>query len=231
MKILALIPARGQSKGVPRKNIKPLGGRPLLAWTLATALEAEDLFADVLVSTEDEEIAEVSRAYGGWVPFLRSGETASDTAKSIEVVREVLAALDRRGRSYDAVCLLQPTAPFRHSSHLRAAHEKFVENDYTGLVSVRRVPDHYHPNWTFLTDENDRLVPARGRENMLPRRQLLPPAYYRDGSVYLTKTATLLHDGFFGERLGYSVSTHPAGINIDTPDDWAAAEAWVNSNR
>lgn len=230
MKTLALIPARGQSKGVPRKNIRPLGGRPLLAWTLETALAVGDLFADVLVSTEDEEIAAVARKYGGWVPFLRSEETASDTAKSIEVVREVLEQLGQRGKTYDAVCLLQPTTPFRHPSHLRTAHKKFTAGNYTGLVSVRRVPDHYHPNWSFIPDENGHLTPAQGPGTLLPRRQLLPPAYIRDGSVYLTRTDVLLTDGFYGDRLGYHENTHPAAVNIDTMDDWRAAENWVNAH-
>lgn len=230
MRTLALIPARGQSKGVPRKNIRILGGKPLIAWTLETALAAGDLFTDVMVSTEDEEIADIARQHGGWVPFLRSRETASDTAKSIDVVREVLDKLEEAGHRYSAVCLLQPTVPFRQTPHLRTAHKKFTDGNYTGLVSVRRVPDHYHPNWTFLADDNDCLTPAQGPGSLLPRRQLLPPAYIRDGSVYLTKTEVLRSDGFYGDRLGYSENPHPAGVNIDTMDDWKAAEEWVENH-
>lgn len=227
MRTLALIPARGQSKGVPRKNIRPLGGKPLLAWSLEVARACGDCFGDVLLSTEDAEIAAVGRDYGAWVPFLRNPATATDAATSLSVVREVLAELADRGRHYDAVCLLQPTVPFREADHLRAALERFREGGYTGLVSVRRVPDHYHPNWAFVAGADGLLEPAQGPGSLLPRRQLLPPAFIRDGSLYLTRTQTLLSDGFYGDRLGYYENPHPARINIDTPSDWAAAERWL----
>ena len=224
MRLLALVPARGGSKGVPRKNVRLLGGKPLVAWTIETALACGDLFADVLVSTEDEEIAAIARTHGASVPFLRSAAAASDTAKSITVVREVLRMQVERGYEYDGVCLLQPTVPFRKVTHLRAAARTFTEGDFTGLVSVQRVPDHHHPHWTFLA-ENGQLRPAVAE---LPtRRQDLPPAYIRDGSLYFTRTETLLADGFYGPRLGYWENPHPARINIDTMDDWRAAEAWV----
>ncbi len=230
MRILALIPARGQSKGVPRKNIRPLGGKPLLAWTIETALACQDRFADILLSTEDEEIAAIGRAHGAWVPFLRSRETAGDNATSIEVVTEVLAALAEMGRQYDAVCLLQPTVPFRHPGFLRAAIDKFSAGGYTGLVSARRIPDHYHPNWAFVADGDGLLEPAQGPGSVIPRRQSLPPAFIRDGSVYLTTVATLKDGEFYGDRLGYYDNPHPARVNIDTLADWRAAEEWLESH-
>ena len=227
MRVLGLIPARGGSKGVKRKNIRPLGGRPLLDWTLRVALR-EPTLADVLVSTEDAEIAAVAREHGGWVPFLRHPETATDTAKSIDVVLECLDRLEEMGRNYDAVCLLQPTAPFRSPLLLRSAQEKFSAGEYTGLISVLPVPAHYHPNWAFIPDADDALVPAQGPGSVIPRRQELPPAYVRDGAVYLTRTATLRAGSFFGERLGYVENRDAARINIDTPEDWARAESLVH---
>ncbi|MEM9260760.1 MAG: acylneuraminate cytidylyltransferase family protein, partial [Bacteroidota bacterium] len=126
MKILGLIPARSGSKGVPRKNIRLLGGLPLLEWTVREALSA-GVFTQLVVSTESEEIAAIARRAGAAVPFLRPEHLASDTAKSIDVVYAVLAELERLGETYDAVCLLQPTTPFRSSSLIQAAIKKFRE--------------------------------------------------------------------------------------------------------
>lgn len=223
MKVLALIPARGGSKGVPRKNIRSLGGRPLLAWTVNTAREVPGLHR-LIVSTEDAEIATVARAAGAEVPFLRPAELADDHAKSIDVVRHALDTLAAAGETYDAVCLLQPTTPFRSAELLRTALETFATGEYSGLVTASRVPAHYHPNWTFLDAGNGLLAPAQGPGSVVPRRQDLPPAFIRDGAVYLTKTETLLAGSFFGDRLGYVENTDPHQINIDTMADWQRAE-------
>lgn len=222
MRTLALIPARGGSKGVPRKNIRLLGGKPLLKWTVDTALAVAGLDR-LIVSTEDEEIAAVAREGGAEVPFLRPDHLANDTAKSIDVVIEVLQTLAAAGETYDAVCLLQPTAPFRSVTLLRAALDRFAIGDLDGLISVTRVPDHYHPNWAFVA-EDGQLTPAQGAGSVIPRRQELPPAFIRDGAVYITRTETLLAGSFFGERLGYVENTDARRVNIDTLADWAEAE-------
>jgi N-acylneuraminate cytidylyltransferase len=226
MKILGLIPARGGSKGVPRKNIRLLGERPLIGWTIATALEAGGL-ERLIVSTEDEEIAGVAREAGADVPFPRPAALAGDTARSIDVVVDLLQSLAATGETYDAVCLLQPTTPFRSVALLRAALRRFRKGDLSGLVTASRVPAHYHPNWSFIDNGNQLLTPAQGPGSVIPRRQELPPAFIRDGAVYVTKTATLLEGSFFGDRLGYVVNEDAHQVNIDTQADWRRAEKIV----
>lgn len=223
MRILGLVPARGGSKGVPRKNVRPLGGKPLLHWTLETALKVKGLDR-LIVSTEDEEIAALARAGGAEVPFLRPAELANDSARSIDVVTDLLQTLAQQGETYDAVCLLQPTTPFRSAALLRAALRRFRQGDLDGLVTASRVPAHYHPNWTFIDSGNDLLVPAQGPGSVISRRQELPPAFIRDGAVYLTRTDVLLSGSFFGARLGYVENTDARRVNIDTLADWARAE-------
>ena len=228
MRILGLIPARGGSKGVPRKNIRLLGGKPLICWSLETALQVAALDR-VIVSTEDEEIAAVARAAGAEVPFLRPAELASDSARSIDVVIDVLRKLAAEGETYDAVCLLQPTTPFRSEALLQTALRRFQLGDLDGLVTASRVPAHYHPNWTFVDTGDKLLTPAQGHGSVISRRQDLPPAFIRDGSVYLTKTEVLLSGSFFGKRLGYVENTDARQVNIDTLTDWTRAEEMAKS--
>lgn len=226
MRILGLIPARGGSKGVPRKNIRPLGGKPLMQWTLDTALQVADLDR-IIVSTEDEEIAAVAKTGGADVPFLRPAELASDAARSIDVVIDVLQKLAAKGETYDAVCLLQPTTPFRSKELLQTALEQFQRGGMDGLVTASRVPAHYHPNWTFVDPGTNLLTPAQGPGSVISRRQDLPPAFIRDGAVYITKTQVLLTGSFFGDRLGYVENTDACQVNIDTMEDWQRAEGMV----
>jgi len=195
MRYLGLIPARGGSKGVPRKNVKILGRKPLLQWTLDCALKVQGLDR-LIVSTEDEEI----------------------------VVNDVLDTLARSGDHYHAVCLLQPTTPFRSVKLLQHCLDRFADGDLDSLISVTRVPDHYHPNWAFVGGKDGRLTPAQGVGSVIPRRQELPPAFIRDGAVYIITTEVLRSGSFFGDRLGYVENTDEKQVNIDTPEDWATAE-------
>lgn len=223
MRYLGLIPARGGSKGVPRKNVKILGRKPLLQWTLDCALKVQGLDR-LIVSTEDEEIAGLAREGGAEVPFLRPAHLANDTAKSIDVVNDVLDTLARSGDHYHAVCLLQPTTPFRSVKLLQHCLDRFADGDLDSLISVTRVPDHYHPNWAFVGGKDGRLTPAQGVGSVIPRRQELPPAFIRDGAVYIITTEVLRSGSFFGDRLGYVENTDEKQVNIDTPEDWATAE-------
>lgn len=230
MKTLGLITARGGSKGVPRKNIKSLGGRPLLDWTIKTALSVGNELDRLIVSTEDEEIAEIARACGAEVPSLRPAELADDGAKSIDVVIDILQKLAAVGETYDCLCLLQPTTPFRSKELLLAALRRFRIGDLDGLVTASRVPAHYHPNWTFIDNGNDQLTPAQGPGSVISRRQDLPPAFIRDGAVYITKTEVLLGGSFFGDRLGYVENTDARQVNIDTMADWKIAEGLLTND-
>jgi CMP-N,N'-diacetyllegionaminic acid synthase len=224
MKILGLITARGGSKGVPFKNIKLLNHKPLLAYTYHAAFESK-LLTDVILSTEDEQIIDVANTLGLEVPFIRPMELASDHAASIDVVVHALNILESKGRNYDAVCLLQPTSPFRQTGFIDEAIKKFINNDSDCLLSVLKVPHEYNPHWTFLANDSGTLNIATGANEIIKRRQDLPNAYFRDGSIYITKTAILREKhSFYGESIGFMESDPNYFCNIDTMEDWEIAE-------
>lgn len=208
---------------MPRKNMKLLGDRPLIDWTIATALDAKGIDR-VIVSTDDEEIANIARNSRADVPFLRPDFLANDGAKSIDVVLHTLDWLKENGEEYDAVCLLQPTTPFRSVELLQKCIDTFRSEDYTSLISVTEVPHQYHPNWAFVDTGNGRLEPAQGVGSIIPRRQELPGAYVRDGAVYLTRTQVLREKDFFGKKMGYVLNKEAGQVNIDTMEDWNMAE-------
>jgi CMP-N-acetylneuraminic acid synthetase len=223
MRILGLIPARGGSKGVPRKNVKLLGGKPLITWTIETALDVTGLDR-LIVSTEDDEVADIAQKAGAEVPFMRPDYLADDGAKSIDVVLHVLEWLEQSGETYDAVCLLQPTTPFRSANLLQECIDIFKAKNYTGLISVKEVPHQYHPNWTFVETKDGMLEPALGVGSVISRRQDLPGAFIRDGAVYITNVEKLKAKSFFGDKLGYVLNEEEVQVNIDTLQDWTKAE-------
>ena len=223
-KILGLIPARAGSKGVPLKNIKLLHGKPLIQYTIESALNSE-LISKVFVSTESSEIAEISIALGAKVPFLRPMELATDTAPTLPVVVHVLERLLEEGEKFDAVCILQATSPFRPNGFIDMAIKKFIHSDADSLISVLPVPHEYNPHWIFEPSSNGYLKIATGEKKIIARRQELPAGYYRDGSIYLTKTEVLLKtNSVYGEKIDYIVSDKKYYVNIDTMEDWNNAE-------
>ncbi|WP_372920500.1 cytidylyltransferase domain-containing protein [Salegentibacter sp.] len=228
MKILGLIPARGGSKGIPGKNIKLLGGKPLLQYTWEAAKRAS-LLDKVILSSEDQEIIEVAKNLGLEVPFTRPEELAHDETPSIEVIKHALNFFKEKGENFDAVCLMQPTTPFRSPGLLDACIKKFVENNLDSLISVREVPAEFNPHWVF--EEKEGLLKlATGEESIIPRRQELPKAYFRDGAIYLTKTEVLLEqNSLYGKRTGFYDTTGTPYVNIDTPEDWEKAMKIVES--
>ena len=223
MRVLAIIPARGGSKGVPGKNIKLLGGKPLLQYTLESANESQ-LLTRVILSSDDASIIATAEALGLEVPFIRPANLATDQAKSIEVVQHAVQYLEEKGKFFDAVCLLQPTSPFREKGFIDAAIEKFIQTGVDTLLSVLPVPHEYNPHWVFEENEAGHLKLATGENQIIARRQELPGAYYRDGSLYLTKMDYIKRGTFYGAQLGFIVSNPDFYVNIDTPTDWIAAE-------
>jgi CMP-N-acetylneuraminic acid synthetase len=225
MRVLGIIPARGGSKGVARKNVRMLCGKPLLQWTAEAALAAETLDR-VVLSTEDEEIAEIGRSCGLDVPFLRPWELAADDTPTIHVVQHVVLTLEKAGDRFDAVCLLQPTSPFRKSADIDACVELLAGSYADAVMSILRVPPEYNPHWVYFRSDDGSLELSTGESQPLPRRQVLPPAFHRDGSIYVTRRFVVLEQGsLYGKRvLGYEVDRAHA-VNIDTPADWVRAEA------
>jgi N-acylneuraminate cytidylyltransferase len=217
-----LIPARGGSKGVPRKNIRPLGGRPLISWTIDAARAARSLAA-VVVSTDDPEIAEAARRSGAEVPFLRPEELATDAAATLPVVIDALDRLVETHGHFDAVCLLQPTSPFRPAERIDQAVDELVAHDADSVVSVRRIPAEHHPDWALLRRSDGTAAWATGKDAPPSRRQDLEPAFHREGSIYVTRTAVLRAGSLYGSRMILSEVTGTT-VNIDTAEDWARAE-------
>lgn len=224
MKVLGLIPARGGSKGVPRKNIRLLGDKPLLAYTAESALKAEKL-TRVILNTDDEEIAETGRKYGLEVPFIRPSDLAEDTTPTLPVVLHTLMKLKKAGENYDAVCLLQPTNPLRRAEDIDNCIEIFENTGVDSVVSVLPVPAEFNPKWVYWRDGLGKLILTGGESEPITRRQDLPPAFYRDGSVYVTRSYVVLdHGSLYGESIQSYLMNPEYSINIDTEEDWQRLE-------
>lgn len=227
MKILGIIPARGGSKGIPKKNTKVLGGKPLIQYTIEAGLKSA-LISDLVVSTESEEIAELSKELDAMVPELRPKELATDESPTIDTILFTLEMMIDKGYKYDAVCLLQPTTPFRRNGLIDEAINKFFATGADSLVSVLLVPHQYNPHWVFEPNQSKFLALSTGDEHIIPRRQELPPTYIRDGAIYLTSTKLLLEENrLMGQRLAYIETEKSMHVNLDTMDDWHLAETLV----
>ena len=224
MRILGLVPARGGSKGVARKNIRLLCGKPLLQYTAEAALAARGL-SRVILSTEDAEIAEVGRRCGLEVPFLRPAELAADDTPMLPVVHHAVRFLESEGDHFDAVCLLQPTSPLRRASDIDGAIELFERTGADSVISFVEVGA-WHPAHMKHIDPEGRVLdppfmePIEGR-----RRQDLPKLYLFAGSIYLTRTPVLLEQNSFkGNDCRAWIVPEERASNIDTPFDFFVAE-------
>jgi len=229
MQILGLIPARGGSKSIPKKNIKLLNGKPLIQYTVEAAFESKKLTRFIL-SSDDEAIINVAKQLNVEVPFVRPKHLAEDTSPTLGVIQHALKFYKEQDIHFDAVCLLQVTNPFKTGTFIDEAIDKFVESGCDALVSVQQVPDEYNPHWTFKETTDGYLELVTGEESIISRRQDLPDVYHRDGLIYITKTNVLLEqNSLYGSKLAHIKSPSDYTINIDTPDDWKQAEAFLNS--
>lgn len=227
MRTLGLVPARGGSKGVPRKNARLLGGKPLLQYTAEAAL-ASRLLTRVVLSTDDPEIAEIGRRCGLDVPFVRPAELARDETPMLPVVQHALHAVEATDGFYDAVCLLQPTCPLRGGEEIDACIDLMDRSDADTVITVRHVPDEYNPHWVYFTDASGALRLSTGELSPIARRQELPVAFHRDGAVYVTRRSVIMERGsLFGDRVLGHVVDRAQTVNIDDPSDWQSAEQIV----
>jgi CMP-N-acetylneuraminic acid synthetase len=225
MRVLGVIPARGGSKGVPGKNIRPLHGLPLIGHTIAAARTSR--LARVVLSTDDAEISRVGRELGAEVPFVRPPELATDKATSLPVMQHALAACEaeRGGERYDAVMMLQPTTPLRLASDIDRAIAMLEESGADSVISVVDVLAHHPARMKYL--EGDRLIDppfCEAYENQ--PRQELRPMFIRNGAIYLTRREVLLGGSFKGRDCRGLVMPAERSVNIDTLDDFRHAE-WV----
>ncbi|MFD0864113.1 cytidylyltransferase domain-containing protein [Sungkyunkwania multivorans] len=230
MRVLGLIPARGGSKGIPGKNLKVLGGKPLLQFTAETAL-ASRMLSKVVLSSDDSDIMHAAASMGIEVPYKRPAELAQDQTPTLPVVQHAISYYEGQGEYFDAVCLLQVTSPFRTTALLDAAVKKFIAHKLDSLVSVLKVPHEFNPHWTFKADDSGLLTIATGDEQLIPRRQELPDAYHRDGSIYITRTPVIMEQqSLYGSKMGFIESSPENHVNIDTIADWKKAEELLKLN-
>ncbi len=219
---LAVIPARGGSKSIPRKNLVEVGGKPLIAHMIGHALQVEEI-TDVVVSTEDDEIAAVAEQFGAKVPFRRPAELADDDAPSLPAVRHATLEMERlTGKLYDYVVMLQATAPLCRRQDIEACLQRLAMGDCQSVVTVIRVMAH-HPFRMKRIVNGDILINFidQGFENMGPR-QALPPVYQRSGAVYASTRATIVDQGtLVGADARAVIVPEETGLEIDTPLDLA----------
>lgn len=217
---LAIIPARGGSVGIPGKNIKPLGGRPLIDWTI-TAARASGRFKRVIVSTDDEEIAAVARQCGAEVPFMRPAELATGEARSADVVKHALGLLG----SVETFGLFQPTSPFRSARHLKEATHRFLASLAPSLVSVTPSKP---LEWSFHLGQDLRLIPA-APEKWADRRQDALRVFVPNGAIYLCRRSAfdIKRSVYFDETIGYEMDRLDS-LDIDDPEDLELARAIVD---
>lgn len=222
-RILALIPARGGSKGIPHKNIALLAGKPLIAYSIDAGLKSR--YIDyVLVSTDDEEIAKVSKACGAQIPFLRPEELAGDRAKTIDAVLHAISALREIGEEFDSLVLLQPTSPLRTAEDIDGAIEVFYAGGRRSVVSISEVSDHPILIRTIVeTEEGARLQPLLSVGSTC-RRQEFPPFYRVNGSVYINAIEMLNPETSFNDNQVPFVMKKSHAIDIDEPVDLRMAE-------
>lgn len=221
--VLAIVPARAGSKGIPGKNVRLLAGRPLLAYA-ADAIRDACIVDRAVLSTDSEEILATGRELGLETPFLRPGELARDDTPMQPVAEHAVAALEAEGWSPEIVLVVQPTAPLRRGEHLRKAVELLRETGATSVVSVVPIPPHFSPEYAMRLDDG-RLVPFLAHGAEIRRRQDAAPAYSRDGTVYAVRRDVLveLHD-LYGDDCRPLVLSPDESINLDTPADWEEAE-------
>lgn len=220
-KVLGIIPARGGSKGLPRKNVLVAGKKPLIAWTIEAARKSS-VIDRLIISSDDEEIIKVAEEYKCEVPFRRPSSIASDEATTIDVVLHALDIFP----DFEYVVLLQPTSPLRTSEDIDAAFRLLQIHNAQSCVSVSRVE--LSPYWMYSVDEKNKLKPIIPNTSFIPRRQNLPNAYFLNGAIYIAETSWLRSKRCFldEETLAY-LMPKTRSLDIDDMDDFLKFKARV----
>jgi len=230
-KILAVITARGGSKGVPRKNIRLVCGKPLIAYSIETALQVRDRLYRIIVSTDDAEIADISRQYGAEVPFMRPAELAADKSPTLPVLQHAVRFVEEQDKvRLDWVLLLQPTSPLRKKDDILVTLELAQLSDCDSVISVVQTPT--HPLFMKriengqLLSFSDVLVEKEGTR----RQDAQPPAYVRNGAIYLTRRDVLMErNSIWGRFIRPYVMPPERSVNVDSELDLILAEIMLQS--
>lgn len=232
MKILGIIPARGGSKGIPQKNIINLCGKPLIDYSIRVGNQAVEkgLLEKVIVSTDDNEIADISKKLGACVPFIRPKELASDYSKSIDFVMHALEYYREKGEIYDAVLILQPTSPLRVYEDVVQAVRLFENGDAESLISCSE-DDEFNSLGAYFI-ENNKTVPLDIRHNLGIRRQDYPKLYVRNGAIFITKVEYLINKKLIiSEKPLIYVMPKERSSNIDTYTDLEQCRLYIEKRK
>ncbi len=229
--VLGMINARGGSKGVPRKNIRMLGDKPLIAWSIDVAKQVPAI-SRCIISTEDQEIADVAREYGGDIPFMRPAELATDTSIQLDtIIYNTKKMEEMLGHHVDAVVLMQPTQPFRTPEDVVGCIDLLFKTNADSVITI--APNKHHPFGLWQDKENGqglRMFLEEGQAQQKGfNRQAMPDLYMRTGAVYVIRRDVLVDQGsLYGDHVeGYVVDHARSWINIDDEHDFKMAEAWA----
>ncbi len=225
MKVLGIILARGGSKTIPKKNIKTLNGKPLMAYTIDSALKS-DVFDDFIVSTDDTNIAGVALEYGAKVPFMRPDELSGDTIWSRDAVKHAVLECEKiYDKKYDYVMELPCTAPLRNENHIREAYQMLISNDVDSVTSVTRMVDKHPVRMKRIVDNNLEDFCKEFPEGEGSRKQDLEPCYIRNGAIYsMTRNCIVEKFSRHGDKCMPYVMDEDVSVNIDTIVDFKLAE-------
>ena len=227
-KVLVVIPARGGSKQLPRKNILEIAGKPLIGYTIELALKLKSLFHRIIVSTDDLEIAEVSKIFGAEVPFLRKKELSLDTTPMVPVLKDAVQFIEDQDKIIiDWILLLQPTDPLREIRDIKEALKLGQKNECDSVISVERVYSHHPALMKKIV--NNRIEPFFINEvEGTTRQHYNPPAYMRNGSIYLTKRKILMdNESIRGKKSIPLIMKEGSRISIDSYNDFKLAELLI----
>lgn len=220
MSSVAIITARGGSKRIPRKNIKEFLGKPIIAYTIEATLES-GVFDEVMVSTDDKEIAEIAEKYGAKIPFFRSEATSNDYATTADVIAEVINEYKKQGKEFDNICCLYPTAPFVSANAIKTAMTSLIDSDADSVMPV--VKFSFPPQRCVV--EKDGFIVPKWPEMMPMRSQDLEPMYHDCGQFYCMKTKSFLEQKkVIMEKTLPFYQDEMMVQDIDTEEDWKIAE-------
>lgn len=221
MKRIAIIPARGGSKRIPRKNVKEFLGMPIIAYSIIAALES-NLFDEVMVSTDDDEIASVAKSYGANVPFLRSAETANDYATTADVINEVLERYSELGLEFEVVACIYATAPFVTSERLQEASKNLDKGEFDSTFTC---VEFSYPVLRGLVINSEGKICMKWPKYRTSRSQDLQKFYHDAGQFYFAKTEAFRRaNGFWGDNTAPLILSEMEVQDLDTPTDWQLAE-------
>jgi pseudaminic acid cytidylyltransferase len=218
---ICIIPARGGSKRIPRKNIKDFLGKPIIAYSIQAALQC-NLFDEVMVSTDDEEIVEIAKQYGAKVPFVRSKKNSDDYAGTVDVILEVLLEYEKQQISFENICCLYPTAPFVTAELMEEGYHMLTQKNYNSVFPVCAFS---FPILRALQLSTEQQVSMIWPENMAKRSQDLPPAYHDAGQFYWCRTTSLISENkLYTNNSGAVILSELNVQDIDNESDWKLAE-------